>query len=325
MLDCYKDFIGIRQIATPESRPKSGLYIDDLPGINVNTSSKTSNYETGIELIERVLLDACDQTLEEVFNYDPTNSGRPSLRTNPLSKIYNQSRFKKDLVPTTITGEKGISFEFLRADLYQLSKFKISRIHLKADEDVSKVVAKIKDGTKETPLQAVDLVAGEKYTIEEVNHIASSNKIEIVIDQSQGQFILAYLPSNQPAGCSSCGTRSFSGFIDQKTGLKVEGGYGISADVHLICDTDMIKCQLLSYLKFVIRWKAGSILATEGKFSDRGNFWTFNADFDEMKDYYDQEYSAAMLRVVPTLKNLLKQQDKNCFECGGMKAGTILY
>lgn len=314
MLDCFENFIGIRS-TDPETAPTSKLYIDDIPGIDVARMAKIAADKNGVAIIQKAIENACDETCEDALNYKPEGGKLPIMRTNSVGNAYAQSNFR-DTVLNGVTGQEGISFELRNPDLYQLSRLFIKRIHIKPESDIDSLTVTISDTTN-TELTVSDLVAGKVKTFE-VNHAVEGKKVSLLLDHSAENFFKAYAPNEVESDCLGCGNKRSIYQTERSAYIKVTGGFGISADVDLACDLDKIKCQILPYLKYAVRWKAAMILALEGQFSDRANFFSQNVKFDDYMAFAEESYHKKIQETVPSLKNILKFSDRNCFECGGL-------
>lgn len=319
-LACYDNFIGIRSEIGAET-PRSSLYIEDIPGVDLQRMANIATDSTGLELIKKAIRNACDEACEEAMNYKSDEGKSPLMLTNPIGATYSQSKFTDNLLDT-YAGDRGIRFELRRPDFYQYSSMVVKRIYLLAGQDASAVVVSIIDGSQTTALDPVDLVADELYTIDLLNYKAKNRNFQILTDHSAVRFYQAYTPSN--TGCSSCGgnKRYEDGYISQ---MFVSGGYGISAVVALECDTDRIKCGILAYLRYAIHYKAVMNLALEGQFTNRLNFYAASMDFEQFYNYLEAQYRERMNRISPSIRRLLMPQDRNCFKCAGMTMATINY
>jgi hypothetical protein len=322
-LACYDNFIGIRSEKDAEA-PTSGLYIDDLPGIDLKRMASIAADKSGLDMIKRAMKNACDEVAEEALNFSQ-NGRSPLVATNPFNLSYIQSKFR-DNVLNTYNGEKGIEFDVRRPDFYQYSRLHVREIYVKASENASGVVVKIVDGTNETELDAVDLVAGEVKVIE-TDYYAKTNKVSIVTDHSTIQFYQAYLPYDSFGGCRTCGGRRRNPDYSTQSipSVWVTGGHGISASVVMACNIDRIKCFSISYLKYAILYKTAMNLALEGEHSDRLNFYTVNMDFETFYNQAEENYHQRLERAVPHLPKILKPADRNCFSCGGLTKTRITY
>lgn len=320
-LACYDNYIGVRG-EQGAAAPRSGLYIEDVPGVDVKRMANIASDSTGVGLIKKCIREACDQVTEEALNYRNGKAQPIQVGINYTGATYTQSKYTDNLLQA-YNGERGLLVELRRPDFYQFSSLVVKRIYLKAGQDVSGVIVKIKEGDKVTSLDPVDLLKDEVLTIDEINYKSGNRKIEIVTDQTGIRFYQAYTPAY--SGCQSCGGNRNRYIQDTISQLYVDGGFGVSADVALECDLDRIKCGILPYLRYAVRYKAVMLLALEGKFTDRLNFYAASMDFDEFYGYMDEKYEEAIERQIPSLRHLLKPLDHNCFKCYGTARGSLTY
>ncbi len=318
-LACFENFIGIRALG---ESPKSSLFIEEVPGIDIKRMANIAADSTGATLIRKAIRNACDEACEEALNYRSDPSKSPLMLLNATGSMYSQSKFLDNALALA-GGYYGIRFELRRPDYYQHSSLVVKRIYLRSLYDASGVVVRIVDGDKITNLDPIDLIGGETYAIEEVNYRANSRKIEIQADHSAVQLYQAYTPAYN-TGCRSCSGRK--GVEDSGISeMLVTGASGVTADVALECDTDRIKCAILPYLRYAIQYKAAMNLALEGRFSDRLNFYAASMDFEQFFSFAQEQYNERMMRVVPSIRSLLRPQDRNCFFCSGTTRTTIAF
>lgn len=318
MIACYENFIGIASEQNPIA-PKSGLYLDkNVIGIDVKRMANIASDASGLELIKKSIANACDEVAEEALNFNGS-----SIQTSAVGFRYYESKFR-DTVLASSNQERGIEFEIKRPDFYQFSNIYITKVYVKANTDESAVVIKIIDGQTTESLEPIDLVAGEIYELD-LEYKAKNKAVRIVTDHSHIQFYQSYIPAHTNKGCSSCGGRKVNNYSDSVPTLWVTGGHGITADIELRCDTQKIKCAMLSELRYAILYKSAMLLAIEGEFTDRLNFYSANTNFDDFYEYLEGEYLTRMERISPSIMQRFKGFDRNCFECGNVKKSNLGY
>lgn len=318
MLECYKNFIGIRALCEEDKvKPRSGLYIDNLPGVSIENAGLVSQRNgEGEKLLLKCIHNACEDTIQDALNY---SNGRSRLiSTHDRTKIFMHNKFEKKAL-SNLSGEHGLNIEFKKPSLFQLSNMEIKAVYLKAADDVENATLKLVTEHETVSITGVNLVANKVVKIDNSEFfpfISNAFKLNILVDHDEADFYPAYIPTD---GCVSCGGGAAKTyFYDSDTTLKVSGGYGVGADISLVCNLDSIKCYLTNELKRAILYRAGMNLALESKFSKRTNFYRLSGTADDALAYFTTEYENSLAAVIKSVISIIKGLDKNCFSCGSL-------
>lgn len=322
------------------------IYLDDVEGIDAKKVANLASNSTGIELMKKAIRQGFELTLEDALNTDSYK-----LTTNTFTQVYFQNKFKTTYQNQS-AGMRGIEFEIEYPQKYQFSNLQIQNIYVRTrttlvnaqliistnDKEylitkdnrillvesklVNEVLSVIDEEGNEVLVASLELptfTADETYSFTYLNFETGDFKTKIQFDQTNTAVYNTYLPT---VGC--CGSvtvqKSFNG-------LSIEGGYGVSADVAISCDSDKIKCFILPHLVYSVRFRAMMYLIQDAMLTDRMNFFAQNAqeDLEAFGKHISNQYYQSLGRKVPMLKNMLAQNDKNCFSCSSVKRGTIIY
>lgn len=336
-------YIGIR--ADCEINPCQ-IYLDDVEGIDAKKVGNFASNSTGIELMKKAIRQGIELTLEDAINTDSYN-----LTTNSFSQLYFQNKFKTTF-ENEFDGMRGIDFEIEYPQKYQFSNLQIQNIYVRTrttlvnaqliiftnDKEylvtkdnrvllvesklVNQVLTVIDEQGDEVLVSNLLLptfIGNETYSFMNLNFETADTKASIKFDQTNTGVYNTYLPT---AGC--CGSVTV---MKNFNGLVIEGGYGVSADIAVKCDSNKIKCFLLPNLVYSARYRAVMYLIQEAMLTDRMNFFAQNAqdDLQSFGKHISTLYYQSLNRKLPSLKNLLAQNDKNCFSCSSVKRGTIIF
>ncbi|WP_338764162.1 hypothetical protein WAF17_21165 [Bernardetia sp. ABR2-2B] len=350
-MDCLDNqkLLGVRADCSDEVSYK--IYLDDVEGLDLKKVSNVASNSTGLELMRKAIKQGFELTLEDAINNDTG-----SVISRNYTELYFQNKFTSRQVTAEADQVRGISFEIQHPQKYQFSEIRIQNLYVKtlsnlddaqiliitnekeflltADSRILEVEAKTgntvdtvidEEGTSipVSSLTLPNLVANETYSFHNLNFDTNSYKVEIAFDQTSTDVSQAYLPST---GCTSCGGGSVN-VLDVYNGLKIRGGYGVSADVAVACDMERVKCFMLNELAYVARYRAVMYLIQDAALTDRMNFFAQNAqeDLEAFGKHISSKYYSLLNRKIVHLKSLLSQQDKNCFACStGVKRGTII-
>ena len=310
-LACYEDFIGIRSACTPTT-PKSGLYIEDLPGIDVKRAANMASDLNGVALIEKCIRVACDQTTEDILNYAPEADKPIMFSTKRASYLYTVPKFREDVVLAT-NEARTIEYEIRRPDLYKFSRIGFKAIVIQS-QTTGAIMFTFRENGVVKATANVNTVAGQTIR-HEVDITLDGYKASVSANFDGHDVRRLWLPYDN---CIPCG-RTKGGYTDPQTSLYISGTDSFAVELASDCDLDRAKCFILPYVKYAVLYRAAMNLALEGNLSDRGNFYVFGTNFEEMYKYFEAEYNSRLRAAFPTVKRLLKNQDINCFECAGVK------
>ena len=257
------NFIGIKGDCDGQT-PTSGLYINDLTGVDLCTASMVANdeFETGVALLRNLEQTAIRLTCKHFFD--------------KLSKYYNYSfmsslrtvgRHYDDFEANTYLGEKGYEVEFISSD--DLQEMFVDYVEVNVNANYTAIPYRIIDGVNITT-GTTDLTAGVNRV--RLEYTAKMRKIQIVFDIST----ISELPiSSYGSYCGQCAgecsqhvSTCFTTRNIQKLNTETSFTYGGNAAAMTIavqcrCSEDNLACKFKSKLETAIWYHMGALLMDE--------------------------------------------------------------
>lgn len=323
-MDCFDNLIGIHRTCS-EVTPSSGLYIQDLPGVNLSVANAATDNETmsGVKLIEEKIEFAQNAIAAQLRNQLADKLKINSIIQNDtLGYYYDNLR----VISSEADKLKGIK---IKTTQYPNLELFISKIYLKLDQSVT------------TNIYIYDLMNDNLLDTFEVTTVANVptavlvNKGYPTLKQQIQLFICidsgvanTFETSLTPTGtCYSCNGGSYSNRYLQVTGGSIDssaqkidsniaantGTNGLSLDYSLNCSIEPFICNMGNQLAWPMLHKVGSELMKELIYSRRLNS-IINIDKgtnQSLMEAFDAEYMASMSAIL----NNLKVPNDMCFQC----------
>lgn len=303
MANCFENFIGIRCVS--QTPPVSGLYIDDLEGLNLKFAANTAdaNYLSGVQFIERKIAFATQLVLNDVSKY-----AAPYFRLNSIVSEMRAGEFTTTFVAPEAFN-KGLKIETRES---RMLRIRIPKIEVKIQEPMLLHSLSIVDGLNVTYYPFTTNGNGEATIYP--NYLSQTELVYIVMDN-------AAINPNETEVKGGC--KCFS----KKTEFLVANGwdgsnvastsFGISADVLAECAQTELACILANELRFAILYRSGLEIVKEAKTTGRLNSVTL---LDEEKiafllAEFERRYTEEMKNTVETLPVLLSRLDDICIVC----------
>ena len=316
MLSCQENIIGIRG-ACNETAPTSGLYIEDLPGLNLQKVADFTEDRSGVDLMTTALNEAFRLVDRSIMYF-------PNEQFDSASNYAKNSLFRANLgfTKTLDTGAIDSSFSAVirKTSDFQFSNLNIEFIFVKVQTALSGVVFSIDDGVSVQVLDPVDLVADEVTTIPANIKLASFD-FTISADLSGTNV---YLAQKYEVGCGSCGTVKRHPYMD------ITAVDGISCRVLTECNQDAVVCfaydRYTQTLPDAVRLQAGIYLYKQFRVSSRANN-VQNYDLPLLTaqiEEWEKEYNAIIQSVMPNILTNIRRNDKFCYDCGGWMSNQLV-
>jgi hypothetical protein len=322
-MDCFDNLIGIHRSCN-NTTPSSGLYIQDLRGINLAVANAAIDGETvsGLKLIEEKIRFAQNAILAAM-----RMQLADKIRINSILQNDTVGFYKTNLtvVPAEAGMLKGI---VIKADQYQYLELFISKIYLKLSEVVTTNIV-VYDLMSDTLLDTIEITTVAKVptaVLVNKSYLSKKQKLHLFIgiDSSVANTYETNLTS---AGCISCTGGKYSnryvtfsgGQIDsasQKIDSNISsnsGTNGLSLEYSLNCSIEPFLCNMGNQIAWPLLHKAGAEIMKELISSRRLNS-IVNIDKstnEELRDEFEAEYMASM----SALLNNIKTPNDICFNC----------
>lgn len=307
-MSCTDNFIGIRVCGAGTS--KSGYYIEDLEGINLQSAADIAVDSDAVSLINSKIQFAIKQTVNDAA------AKIPNLQFNVLAESLRSCDFSG--TKTANTPSVTVTRNNYKSPL---SNLVLNRIIVKLGQDYTGDL-QVLDGGQVVETISISATADTDLIIDGLAVIVEGD-LSVRINSAGLEPYTAYRYGQAwDAAVGSCCLRPWDSPF-----LQMTDGYGIVADVSVVCSDEKLLCRLLYPLKDAILYRTGIEILNEWLATDRVNFLAVNGQewAENKKTEWAQAYNAKLSFALSSaaLKTLQKI-DPVCFDCGGNKFGYAL-
>lgn len=314
MLNCYRDLIGFTRKGCGNSVPPfSGYYLEDFEYFNVSRLAEIADLETSEtaqQLFENKLNLAFANIRTELVN-QLSESG---FRLNRIMHTSQIGNFSDSLIATPSPVFRGLVIE-RRCEFSRMAQVYIPRVRILCHDDYPNASLIIKDGAFEQQVP-VNLEANIEQEVG-VYYFAKTKKVSLTINNANVRMNQSTFGST-----ACCGGFSYEDHHLRLTG--VDGGnssgysWGIVPDVQMVCNMDVLLCEMRNMLSEALMYKLQEELILEAQGSDRLNSTTLNQDQLTIQiNKVRKRFVEAVRSAIEQSQYLLKQFDKHCIHCIG--------
>lgn len=322
-MNCLIDFIGLHSCKASE--PESGLFINSLPGINLENIDKLADAEqvTYKKVWEDVQLRAVKKLNSAVVN-DFSSRYRMKMATEivNLGKTVNTSANQ-----TAPTAEyRGFSIELDDANsgtapsVFQSIHIQNLDLYLKVAQNP--VTIKIVDLDNGEELKVISLNGQVGWNRIAVNESFDRFRVGVIYECSTISSPFSGLPWDNDLSCN-CVCTDFCGCCSVVKGIKgtsltafeqENNTFGMSGVFTVKCSFDNLVCNSKETFATALFYLLGHELMIERMFTDRLNRFTTvdKAKAKEMSEYFGKEYSKELSQAIDGINLNLSDC---CLEC----------
>lgn len=320
MLDCLDNIIGVDKTCAPQA-PKSGLYIQDLPGIDLKVADAVinSDYASGVRFLLSKIEFAKNLMLAQV-----------------RSQLQDKLRYG------TILSNENIGYvdysETIPADAGSLTGIQINVLDYSYFELYLQSFSVFATESKTINVYVYDLITGSLLDTFEAATIANT-EVNVQVNKtyySQRKDLNLFICTSNNLGhyqarltkrhCSSCSTGVSNGYaninasavidslpiIDRNLQGATSTG-GLSISYSLSCSLEPFLCNMAGMLGFPLLYKAGSAIMDEAINTGRlnGIVLTKKEDWQTLKEDFEAQYISS----IRALMSNIKLPEDICFSC----------
>jgi len=302
MQSCLENFIGVKCLT---QNPKSGLWINDLEGINIRMAADIadSNYTSGLQLLEQKIKFATELVAAELSGYV-----LPYFRINSIIDELLIGSFNDNyLNPTAF--DRGVKITTRNSRLMQI---RIDSVRIRIQEANYSGTLEIIDGLYSTSFPFVTDSNGEAELF--VNYNSKGKEVFIVTDNSA----IHPADTDVKTGCACFSKSSEYLHANGWNGSGVaSNSFGLIVRANAQCSIDELMCIIAPQIRFAILYKAGLEIVKEAKATDRLNSVTL---LDEEKiaflyEEFSMQYKNHLNTAINALPELFKRVDDICVMC----------
>ena len=303
---CLENIVGVR---CGGDTSLTGLYIEDLEGINLRTAANIadSSFQNGLELL-RAKIDFATKRVKE----DLLSAFYPYFRMNTLIDENQVGIFLENKYHNISGSDRGARFKIRRT---RLSKIRIKSVCVCLEAPTYSNYSwtvKIIDGNNLVQIPFTTDSAGRATLFPD--YLAENDEVFVVM---AGNAIRP-CETKVKAGCY-CSTKATEFITGQGwSGTTTStSSFGLQVNAVAECQNDELICLINHKLGFPILYKAGIEIVSEWKVSDRLNSTTLIEDGSE--DYllskFEHEYKRSLKTIVESLPAFMSRIDDICVVC----------
>ena len=303
MATCFDNFIGIRCVS--QTTPKSGLYIDDLEGINIRRAADMadSGFSSGVQLLESKINFATQLILDEMARFAMPhfrlNSLVDELKVGEWDNVWNN--------PAAL--DRGVRINTRDS---RMLRVRVQSVKIKIQEFGFSGFVDILDGIKTTSFPFTTDANGDAEIFP--NYLSETDEIFVLMDNGA-----IHTNKTKVKGGCKCSTKKSEFLIANGwSGTTTTGtSFGLIVGAAAECSVDEIGCVLAQKLRFPILYRAGMEIAKEALTTDRLNSITL-LDSDTWNfclENWTAQYDAQMKTAIQQLPELFNRMDDICVIC----------
>jgi len=303
MATCFDNFIGIRCVS--QTTPKSGLYIDDLEGINIRRAADMadSGFSSGVQLLESKINFATQLILDEMARF-----AMPHFRLNSLVDELKVGEWD-NAWNTPANLDRGVRINTRDS---RMLRVRVQSVKIKIQETAFSGFVDILDGIKTTSFPFTTDANGDAEIFP--NYLSETDEIFVLMDNAS----INTNKTKVKGGCK-CSTKKSEFLIANGwSGTTTTGtSFGLIVGAAAECSVDEIGCVLAQKLRFPILYRAGMEIAKEALTTDRLNSITL-LDSDTWNfclENWTAQYDAQMKTAIQQLPELFNRMDDICVIC----------
>lgn len=280
MSNCFQDIIGIKGQCGAITEPSSGLYVNDLPYINLQVADALIEQDniSGVEFIQDKINYAVNAAKAELNSLMMPYYKKKTVLEQGLLGNYDEFTHTRTLV--SAAKRRGIQIQI---NNYPYMEFLLTGISLWQTSITGNVTIKVHDLVTGKELDSFDVAV----TANQANYVAINKKyltngqnfnILISYDATAIDSYQTTLARNQQwTGCSACGTGGYGSRYAVYNGAEIGTGSsvlytnlsypgfssGLSIQYNIGCSTDGFMCSMKNQLAWAVLHKTGAEICRE--------------------------------------------------------------
>lgn len=300
--NCLENLIGVKCLS---ANPKSGLWINDLEGINIRMAADIadSGYMSGLQLLEKKIEFATELVMQELSGFL-----LPYFRVNSVLDEMLVGDFNVNYMPSASL-DRGIKATVKNTRMMRIF---VGNVTIRMQQANTSHQFQIVDGFSSFSFPFTTDGNGEATVF--ANYMSSNRDIYIVMDNTN----INPADTDVKSGCSCSSKSSQFMLVNGWSGSGVgNNSYGIKAQLTAECKVEELMCIISQHLRFPILYKSGLEIVKEAKATDRLNSVTL-LDNDKINFLYEEfsmQYDKHMKIIVNQLPELFKRIDDICVIC----------
>lgn len=331
MANCFEDIIGIRGTCGTIATPTSDLWVNDLPYINLQVADALIEKDdvSGLQFIKDKINYAANAAKAELNNLLQPYYKQKSLLENSLIGNYDEFLFTRP--QTAAAKRRGIQVQI---NNYPYLEFNLNGLSLVTSNTTGNVTIKIHNLVTGHELDSFTVAV----TANQVNYVALNRKIPTngqnlnIFISYDATTVNAYQStlgrSQQPSGCSTCGTGGIGSRYAVFNGAEISTGAailytnlsfpgysaGMSIQYNIACSPDGFMCSMKNRLAWPILHKTGAEICREVVSGSRRVNSVTTIDKDSAQALM-ADFESEYLKSIRAVFDNLSLPNDVCFKC----------
>lgn len=304
---CLNNFIGVKCLTT--GTPTSGLYINDLEGLNLKYAADIadSGFISGLQFLNEKIQFATRLVIADLSRY-----ALPYFRMNSIvDEIKVGDWTQNSLAPANF--DRGIHLQIKKS---RMLRMRINSVQIKLGQANTTHQLSIDDGINSKSWSFTTDNNG--FAEIDLNYLSENKDVYIYMDNSS-------INVNNSSIKTGCGCSSKSGQFLTAYGWNGSSNsnstYGLKVQAVAECNNDEFACILGGRLGLPILYRSGIEILKEAVATDRLNSITL-LDTDKINfllENWTTEYDKQMKLLIESLPQLLRRIDECCIVCNQNK------
>ena len=300
---CLNNLIGVKCLTS--GTPTSGLYINDLEGLNLKYAANIadSDFISGLQFLNEKITFATKLVISDLTRY-----ALPYFRINSIVDELSVGDWTNTSLGVQ-NADRGVHLQVKRSRMLRIN---VTNIKIKIGNANTTHDVWVDDGNVQTQYSFTTNAQGEAEI--NLNFTSTTPDVYIYMDNST-------INVNNSSIKTGCGCSSKSGQYLSAYGWNGSGNsnstYGIKVQANAICDNDEFACVLGAKLGLPILYRSGIEILHEAVATDRLNSLTL-LDTDKINfllENWTAEYDKQMKMLIESLPQLLRRIDECCIVC----------
>lgn len=321
--ECLKDLIGMHaRCNAGKPAPKTGLYVDDLPGINFEVMTHIADRdvnETADVIFDRLYDVAIREMTVEIIDQLATNA---QLTVESDLHAVHIGWLDRSIYHPTANLMRGIRLrkKMLNAPMQRICIDTVSVL----TNSTGTATITIYEKDKAVFSGSATVLPGDTAIIE-VGIISDSTDIKILMPNNQLATADTLVTERSNLSSRCCGGCDYM----NDRYLEIDGWngagndpktFGLSADVRICCDASKLFCTMSATFGMALRYKMGAKIAEFARFSTRVNSSVNNPEYwQALEERFSENYQKHLGVLVETTKGKIRTYDKTCVNCTGAR------
>jgi hypothetical protein len=306
MNKCFENYITLEGLS-PEINPRSGLYVNDLPGVTLAMFSglMSEDHSDTQEYWDKLYKRSVNNFIDEVGSRMDQEFYIEKVIDSQRSGVFNKPFALND----SSEEQAGVKLDLIKTK-YSTTEIQAIDIYSVGSPDPEDVVLQIIDDETDKVLWSTVTDLEEGLNTIDVFETFESKKIRVVYNLSE---VASYTTNRNNQSYSS--TKSCDPCVTSDTKITQYNGGGLIVEFTTKCSIEAFICSQITRFKLSLWYFIGIELMTDAILSKNTNCFTIDREEAERQlGFYETEVNKKLDNAI---KKLRIKDDLVCFDCKG--------